>query len=164
MAESLIYERNHRNFWAEYKKLEGQSKQKLPHMNDRTEPKDIAELFTDKYSTLYNSVPSDEEKLCSIKKKIKELLQYKDSEHFITVHEVRKAISKLREDKSDGDRELWSNHVIYAPESLSIHISMLLTGVITHGYNPMYLLTGTLVSLPKDTHGNICDSDNYRGI
>ncbi len=93
MAESLIYERNHRNLWAEYKKLEGQSKQKPPHMNDRTEPKHIAELFTDKYSTLYNSVPSDEEELCSIKKKIKEeLLQYKDSEHIITVHEVRKAI------------------------------------------------------------------------
>ncbi len=41
---------------------------------------------------------------------------------------------------------------------------MLLTGVITHGYNPIYLLTRTLVSLPKDTCGNICDSDNYRGI
>ncbi len=52
-------------------------------MNDRTEPKDIAELFTDKYSTLYNSVPSDAEEFCSIKKKIKEeLLQYKDSEHY----------------------------------------------------------------------------------
>ncbi len=37
-------------------------------MNDRTEPKDKAELLTDKYSTLYNSVPSDEEELCSIKK------------------------------------------------------------------------------------------------
>ncbi len=94
MANSLIYETNHRNFWAEYKKLEGQSKQKPPHMNHRTEPKDIAELFTDKYSTLYNSVPSDEEELYSIKKKIKEeLLQYKDSEHIITVYEVRKAIS-----------------------------------------------------------------------
>ncbi len=70
MAESLIYERNHRNFWAEYKKLEGHSKQKPPHMNDRIEPKDIAELFTDKYSTLYNSVPSEKEELCSIKKNI----------------------------------------------------------------------------------------------
>ncbi len=41
---------------------------------------------------------------------------------------------------------------------------MLLTLVITDGYNPMYLLIGTLVSLPKDTRGNICDSDNYRRI
>ncbi len=74
MADNLIYERNHRNIWAEYKKLEGQSKQNTHHMNDRTEPKDIAEFFRDKFSTLYNSVPSDEDELCSIKKKIKEEL------------------------------------------------------------------------------------------
>ncbi len=133
-------------------------------MNDRTESKDITELLTDKYSTLYNSVPSDDEELCSIKKKIKEeLLQYKDCENIINMFEVRKAISILRDDKSDEDEELWSNHVIYAPESLSIHISMLLTGVITHGYNSIYLLTGTLVSIPKYTRENICDSNNYRG-
>ncbi len=77
---------------------------------------------------------------------------------------MRKTISRLHDDKSDGDGELWSNHVIYAPESLSIHISMIFTGVITHGYNLIYLLTGTWVSLPKDTSGNIYDSDNYRGI
>ncbi len=102
MAESLIYERNHRNFWAEYKTHEGQSKQKPSHMNDRTEPKYMAELLTDKYSTLYNYVPSDEEELCTIKNKIKEeFLQYKDSEHIITVYEVRKEISRLCEDRSD---------------------------------------------------------------
>ncbi len=44
VAESLIYERNDRNVWAEYKKLEGQSKQNPPHMNDRTEPKDLTDL------------------------------------------------------------------------------------------------------------------------
>ncbi len=81
-----------------------------------------------------------------------------------TNHSLRKAISRLHEDKSDGDGELWSNHVIYPPKSLSIHISMFLTGVITHGYNPIYFLTETLVSLPKDTGENICDSDNCRGI
>ncbi len=58
-------------------------------MNDRTEPKDRANLFTDKYSTLYNSVTSDGKELCSIKKKIKVLLLYTESEHIITVYEVR---------------------------------------------------------------------------
>ncbi len=57
-----------------------------------------------------------------------------------------------------------SNHITYAPASLSIHLSMLLTGIIIHGYNPHDLLMGTIISLPKDKHGNICSSDNYRGI
>ncbi len=39
-----------------------------------------------------------------------------------------------------------------------------MTGIIVHGYNPTYLLLVTLISLPKDKHGNMCDSDNYRGI
>lgn len=41
---------------------------------------------------------------------------------------------------------------------------MLLTAVISHGYSPYDLLVGTLISLPKDKHGNLCSSDNYRGI
>ncbi len=45
-----------------------------------------------------------------------------------------------------------------------VHLSMLLTGIIIHVYNPDDLLMGTIISLPKDKHGNMCTSDNYRGI
>ncbi len=72
MAESLIYERNHRIVWTEYKKLVRESNQKSPYMNDRTEPQDILIYSQKKYSTLYNSNPSDEEALCSIKRRSKE--------------------------------------------------------------------------------------------
>ncbi len=41
---------------------------------------------------------------------------------------------------------------------------MFATGIIIQGYNPDDLLMGTIISLPKDKHGNICSSDNYRGI
>ncbi len=85
-------------------------------------------------------------------------------EHIITVEEMKKAISKLRGGMSDGDEQLWSNDIIYAPGVLSVHLSMLMTGFIVHVYNLKDLLLGTLISLPKDKHGNMCDSDNYRGI
>ncbi len=39
-----------------------------------------------------------------------------------------------------------------------------MTGIIVHGYNPPDLLLGTLISLPKDKHANMCDYDNYRRI
>ncbi len=73
-------------------------------------------------------------------------------------------VPQLKGDKSDGNGVLWSNHITYAPASLSVHLSMLLTGIIIHGYNPDDLLMGTIISFPKDKHGNICSSDNYRGI
>ncbi len=59
---------------------------------------------------------------------------------------------------------LWSNHITCAPASLSVHLSMLLTGIMIHGYNPDDLLMGTIISLRKDKNGSICSSDNYRGI
>ncbi len=36
--------------------------------------------------------------------------------------------------------------------------------MMVHGYNPQNLLVGTLISLPKNIHADICDSDNYHGI
>ncbi len=70
----------------------------------------------------------------------------------------------LQDDKSDGDGVLWSNHITYAPASLSVHLSMLLTGIIIHGYNPNDLLIRTIIPLSMDKHGNICSSDNCIGI
>ncbi len=39
-----------------------------------------------------------------------------------------------------------------------------MAGIIVHGYIPTDLLLGTLISLPKDKRGNMCDSDNDRDI
>ncbi len=58
-----------------------------------------------------------------------------------------------------GDEVLWSNYITYATASLSVHLSMLLTGIIIHEYNPDDLLMGTIIPLHKDKHGNICCSD-----
>ncbi len=38
---------------------------------------------------------------------------------------MKKVISKLHGEKSDGDGQLWSNHIIYAPDELSVHLSVL---------------------------------------
>ncbi len=67
---------------------------------------------------------------------------YNGSEHIITVGEMKKAISKLRGERSHGDGQLWSNHISYAPapDQLSVHLSVLMTGIIVHRYNPTDLL------------------------
>ncbi len=105
------------------------------------------------------------DELKSIKQKISQAVcRYKGREHIITVEDMKKAISKLDGENSDGDRQLWSNHIIYAPDELSVHLSVLMTGTIVHGYNTIDLLLGTLISLPKDKHGKMFDSDNCRGM
>ncbi len=114
---------------------------------------------------MYDSVPSDKNKMDEIKETVRQgIANSNDKEHIFTVEEVRKAACKLKSKKGDGDKGLFSNHVKYANEYLYEHISLLLTAMLTHGVTPEDLLRATITSLPKDKAGNLCDSANYRGI
>lgn len=43
-------------------------------------------------------------------------------------------------------------------------LANLLTAVLIHGHYPETLLLATIVSIPKDNLGDLCDDNNYRGI
>ena len=43
-------------------------------------------------------------------------------------------------------------------------MSIMFNAMLTHGFNPEYLLLSTIISIPKDNRGLINSSDNYRGI
>ena len=77
---------------------------------------------------------------------------------------VNKAVSKLKTEKQDGDKGLWSNLVINAPISWKNMLKALIGSMIIHGNYAQELLLSTLSSLPKNSLGDLCDSDNYRGI
>ncbi len=74
----------------------------------------------------------------------------------ISAGEMKKAIGMLCE-------KLWSNHVIQY-DSCAVRLSLMKTAMLLHGYHPEDFLVGTLISLPTNTHGDICDSENYHGI
>ena len=80
------------------------------------------------------------------------------------VEKVAKAVKNLKCEKSDGEKGLFSNHVILAPDIYHVHLSLLLRAMNVYGFTPDDMLCGTLVYLPKDRDGDLCDSDNYRGI
>ncbi len=69
---------------------------------------------------------------------------------------MMKAIGMISDKKSDGEGKLWFNHVIHAPDSFTVHLSLMATAMMVHGYNPQNLLIGTLISLPKNIHADIC--------
>ena len=77
---------------------------------------------------------------------------------------VNKAVSKLKTEKQDGGKGLWSNLVINAPVSWKNMLKALIQSMIIHGHYAQELLLSTLSSLPKNDLGDLCDSDNYRGI
>ena len=43
-------------------------------------------------------------------------------------------------------------------------LSIVMSSMVVHGYNAKDLLTSTVISIPKNTRGDMSHSDNYRGI
>jgi hypothetical protein len=163
MAQNAASDRS-RKFWDEIRKVR-KNKKSAPNIDGMTSYRDIAEVFQAKYEELFTSVPSNDSS-------IKKVLDYIDSnlgnskleDILVTEHEVEKAIDQLKAGKSDGNKGLLSNHIKHAPRRMYLLIALLLTVSIRHGYMANEMLLSTLTSIPKDTRGNICESDNYRGI
>ncbi len=63
-----------------------------------------------------------------INKRIKEYLQeYNGNELLIYVGEMKKVIGMIRDKKLDSEGKLLSNHVIHAPDSFTVHLSLVAT-------------------------------------
>ena len=74
---------------------------------------------------------------------------------------IHKAIRKSKSEKLEG---LCSNLVINAPTSWRLVLKSLIECMIVHGHYARALLLSTPCSLPKNKLGDVCNSDNYRGI
>ena len=95
---------------------------------------DIANIFSDKYMELYNSVPYD---TCEIKciesSVLSRILNSSCSDYIITVADVMNAIAHLKSGKSDGSEGLFSDHFIYGTHRYYVILSMLFTSMLSHG-------------------------------
>ena len=86
--------------------------------NDSTS---IADMFSDKYDTLYNSVPYDTNGMKLIKRGIMSRVQKCNDESYnISVHDVMNAVTHLKAGKSDGYKGLSSDHFIRGNRQLYV--------------------------------------------
>ena len=164
-AESVLSNRS-RDFWKEVKCIRGKHSN-LPSVIDNCSGAgDIAQCFADKYRDLYSSVPYNVDEIASIRQQLNcdIELQYDMSDSMIDANEVYSAIHRLNIGKADGSIGLTSDHFINANRDLSAHLSMLLTGLLFHGFLPDDLAVSTIIPIPKSRNGQMTNSDNYRGI
>ena len=153
-----------RDFFSELKKLQPKDIT-APMIDNLIDPEDIADAFSRKYHDLYNSVPTDQCEMDYIQKHINQNISNANGVDFvITSKEVNKAINSLKQQKSDGDHGLMSDHIIYSHPRFKDYIGKLVTTILIHGYVPQDLLLGTIVSIPKDNRASLITSNNYRGI
>ena len=76
--------------------------------------------------------------------------------------DVLNAVSTLKHNKSDGNKGEMSEHVIYACDDLSVHLSMLFSSLLVHGALTDDFSVSTMVPIPKSKC--ITSSSNYHAI
>jgi hypothetical protein len=162
---TLILSNRSRDFWTEIRKIRNTRGSTPCIIDGITSEQDISALFANKCEDLYNSVSFN---VCDIKLMEDNLADKISSspspDVFVKPREVWDAMHKLKRGKNDGCDSLSSEHFIFAGFELSVHISMLLTALFSHGYVPDELCLSTVIPIPKDKRGDMSDSSNYRGI
>ena len=159
-------------FWENIRKINSKKNKYPLNVDGVTGENNIANLFVDKFSKLYNSVSFNDRDMVCLQRDINNsLLQPctcancdNDLCQQISPVEVAEARSTLKLGKSDGNLILSSEHFIHASFNLNILLSILFSLMLRHGVTPEGMLIGTMVPIPKGRWANLCVSDNYRAI
>ncbi|ELT87045.1 hypothetical protein CAPTEDRAFT_205332 [Capitella teleta] len=113
MADALC-ENQSRDLWCEVKKVKGKSCRQSNVIDGAVGREGACQVFHDTYKALYQSVPSDEEELNDMFNELREgvyrVCQNGEcySDHKIIVHDVIRAVKKLKTGKSDVDPDITS--------------------------------------------------------
>ena len=161
------------NLWSEVNKVRNKKFTFSNNIDDIQGDDNIAELFSEKYAILYNSVTYEQtvmdELLRTNEKDVKSHCVSATDDNYIHTHvinvdQVTSAVHKLKSGKFDCIDDLLSDNFKNGILHLFNIISLLFTAMLNHGVAPTGLLLSTLFPIPKNKRGNKCDSDNYRQI
>ena len=89
-----------------------------------------------------------------------------DSKPLLSVvpSDVLCTIRRLKSGKFDGDFGLSTDHFVNACNELAVHLSMLYSAMLIHGYFPQVTARCTIMPIPKGKNVNVTTSQKYRGI
>ena len=127
-----------RDLWRECRKINSVGKPSPSNVDGGTGDADIASVFARKYKELYNSVSFSEFVMSELQSRIQhDIINICccgkcDSRHEISVDDVRAALGHLKAGKDEG--LLSTDHVIHGCPELFIHLSILYTSMIRHGF------------------------------
>ncbi len=154
MAENLLCN-NMNAFWKDVRSIH-RSIVTLPcSIEGVSGAENIAELWRQHYTTLFNCVKSEPGKV--------EVVSSMDTGS-ITTNEVYQAIIQLKELKTGGLDEITAEHLKFASFRLVVLLAICFTGFMIHGLLPESMLSVTLLPVIRDKAGKVGSLDNYRPI
>jgi hypothetical protein len=119
-------------------------------------PDSISSVFAELYAQLYSSVPSEDEELSQISDRIQNRPKSSNERFILTRDDVTKAVHQMKASRREGDGLFSSDCILNAPDSLHVHLSLLLSAMLLCNVS-------TIVPIPKPKL-DVCISSNYCGI
>ena len=119
----------------------------------------ISKLWQDHFSTLLNSVQNNKSK-SYVSESIRHGLAHADTV-VITAPIVRECLKSIKLGKAAG---LDGLAAVYSHNIISVHLSLLFNGLLSHGYLPAALMKSAIVPILKNRQGDTSDKNNYRPI
>ena len=106
----------------------------------------IADLFKDKYATLYNSVSSSSNSMKALHERIRvKITSQCDTcvnpslhTHSVSITDVIKAVNHLKSDKYNDDGILMSNNFLHGTHLLYTCIAQLFSAMLCYGFAPRH--------------------------
>jgi len=160
---SALSENNSRDFWLEIKCIKQNRSAVSGVVDGLCDSSDIANLFASKFQDLYTQVSYDCNDMQNIRDELDELVLNGSPllRSLISPNETSCAINSLKRGKSEGSSSLSTDHFINACDKLSVHLSILFSAMLVHGYAPSAMSKSTVIPIPKGRHANITVSCNY---
>ena len=136
----------------------------------------IADLFKDKYATLYNSVSSSSNSMKVLHERIRgkfasqcdTCVNPSLNTHSVSITDVIKAVNHLKSNKYNDDGILMSNIFLHGTHLLYTCIAQLFNAMLCYGLAPRLFLRSTIIPIPKggrsssNSASNSSNSDHFR--
>ncbi len=166
MAHALLDDKG-RSFWSEMRKINSKCNS-IPNMVDgEIGDNNIADVFADKYQTLYNSVSYDSDNMNNLLDSLNTMIHDQASNidgSYLVVPNIIDALHRVKPGKNDGYGMLYSDHFKHGPHRLFVLLTMLFNTMIVHGFTPDGFNISTIQPLAKNKRKSLNVSSNYRAI
>ena len=148
------------SFWKVWSAKTGKKVTSVNSINGKTDPVQVAELFKNKFEVCANKKSSISSEGVSRPKSV--VVELADQ---FSVEDVSFAfLNGLKCGKAPGVDNLTTEHIKYCHPGVIMHLCRLFNLILKHSYVPNEFGRGIIVPLIKDKNGDVCNSDNYRGI
>ena len=150
------------DFWKGVRGIKDSRVPLATKVGDAVGDANITKLWQDHFSALLNSVQNEGSKpfVCdSIDRDM-----HNEDTIVITAPDVRECLKTIKLGKAAGLDGLAAEHFVFSHSIICVHLSLLFTSILIHGYLPASLMKSAIVPILKNRQGDTSDKNNYRPI